>query len=397
LPVRGKVADQVRHIEEDGQVPRRRHSDSEGGVRLAPPDDVARVFRDVADRVARDKQPVTPAELGDMRSAGAKAAEHGMTASEAVDLYLETAARAWSSPEGSPQAHGHALISAIRAAVPVLIEGYQNAGQGLVRQEEAIRVELIDDLLRGDADVASMVQRAEPFGLDLSASHQVVLAAPRGGEQVDQRDRSLFDRAVKNRYGDRHVLVTHKPNHLVALIPWLVPETDIDEAARQLHADLRRSDPRRHWRFAVGRPHSGAYGVARSYQQAREAMQLAKRLHPDDDMVPTRNLLIYRVLGRDRAALTDLVENVLTPLTQARGGAGPLVDTLEAYFAAGEVATVAARRLHVSVRTVTYRLAKISHLTGYDLAVPTQRLTLQAAVIGARLLPWPDVRTSAPQ
>ena len=129
--------------------------------------------------------------------------------------------------------------------------------------------------------------------------------------------------------------------------------------------------------------------MARSYEEAREAIALAERLHPHDDMVPTRDLLIYRVLGRDRVALTELVQSVLTPLTEARGGAGPLIDTLEAYFDSGEVATATARRLHVSVRTVTYRLAKIASLTGYDPTVTAQRLTLQASVVGARLLPWP--------
>jgi DNA-binding PucR family transcriptional regulator len=54
------------------------------------------------------------------------------------------------------------------------------------------------------------------------------------------------------------------------------------------------------------------------------------------------------------------------------------------------VTTQAARQLHVSARTVTYRLAKIAELTGYDPTVPGQRLTLQASVVGARLLPWPD-------
>ena len=87
-------------------------------------------------------------------------------------------------------------------------------------------------------------------------------------------------------------------------------------------------------------------------------------------MVQTRDLLIYRVLGRDRVALADLVESVLTPLSRARGGAGPLVDTLEAFFASSEVSTETARRLHVSVRTVTYRLAKVTTLTGYDPTVP---------------------------
>jgi DNA-binding PucR family transcriptional regulator len=65
------------------------------------------------------------------------------------------------------------------------------------------------------------------------------------------------------------------------------------------------------------------------------------------------------------------------------------VATLEAFFAAGAVATETARRLQVSVRTVTYRLDRVASLTGYNPAHPTERMTLHAAVLGARLLPWP--------
>jgi sugar diacid utilization regulator len=328
----------------------------------------------------------------EIRGAGSMAAEEGMTADQAVDLYLTTVARAWMTGPGdaSAPATAQAVLTAVRTAVPILVQGYQNAGQALIRLEETARVEFIDDLLRGDADVASMVQRAEPFGLDLSAAHQVVLAGRRSGTAVHQRDEVALSRAVIKRYGDRDVLVTTKARHLVAVLPSASTGSDIDAPARQLLADLRWSDPRTSWRFAVGRPFAGAYGVARSYQQAREAMTLAERLHPDVDMVPTRDLLIYRVLGRDRPALSDLVESVLTPLTGARGGAAPLVDTLEAYFTSDCVSTATARQLHVSARTVTYRLAKITALTGYDPAIPLQRLTLQAAVIGARLLPWPS-------
>jgi DNA-binding PucR family transcriptional regulator len=46
--------------------------------------------------------------------------------------------------------------------------------------------------------------------------------------------------------------------------------------------------------------------------------------------------------------------------------------------------------LHVSVRTVTYRLARVGELTGYSLSRPDQRFVLQAAVLGARLLDWPE-------
>ncbi len=315
-----------------------------------------------------------------------------MTAGSAVDLYLASAARAWSAmpPPTRKEASqvAQTMLTGLRAAVPVLVQGYQNAGQHLIRHEETVRREFIDDLLRGDADVAGIVQRAEPFGIDLAAWHQIVLAGPRDDARIDERDGTILEREVVGRYGDRDVLVTTKGGYLVALVPASPAIVDVDEPARLLHQTLSRSTRRKQWRVAVGRPYAGIHGVARSYEQAREAMTFAQRLHPYDDMVQTRDLLIYRVLGRDRSALAELVQSVLTPLTQARGGAGPLVDTLEAYFESGEVATATARLLHVSVRTVTYRLAKITKLTGYDPTVPAQRLTLQASVVGARLLPW---------
>jgi DNA-binding PucR family transcriptional regulator len=136
-------------------------------------------------------------------------------------------------------------------------------------------------------------------------------------------------------------------------------------------------------------PHVGAYGIARSYEEAREALTLGERLHLGTGALHGRDLLVYRVVGRDQAAIVDLVHSVLTPLTGARGGAEPLLQTLQAYFATGEVATETARRLHLSVRAVTYRLAKVKALTGLDTADPSLRFALQVAVLGARLLDWP--------
>ncbi|NEK84521.1 PucR family transcriptional regulator [Blastococcus saxobsidens] len=63
--------------------------------------------------------------------------------------------------------------------------------------------------------------------------------------------------------------------------------------------------------------------------------------------------------------------------------------TVEAYFADGRNAASAARRLHLSVRAVTYRLQRVRELTGYDPADPADQLPLMVAVTGARLLDWP--------
>jgi DNA-binding PucR family transcriptional regulator len=93
---------------------------------------------------------------------------------------------------------------------------------------------------------------------------------------------------------------------------------------------------------------------------------------------------------RDQPAIADLVHAVLNPLVESRGGAAVLLETLDAYFATGCVATETALRLHLSVRAVTYRLDRVRALTGFNPADPKHRFTLHAAVLGARALGWPD-------
>jgi DNA-binding PucR family transcriptional regulator len=73
------------------------------------------------------------------------------------------------------------------------------------------------------------------------------------------------------------------------------------------------------------------------------------------------------------------------------------VDTLAAYFDSGCVATAAAARLHLSVRAVTYRLDRVKSLTGFDPLDPAHRFTLQVAVLGAKLLGWPEQAIAKPQ
>jgi DNA-binding PucR family transcriptional regulator len=109
-----------------------------------------------------------------------------------------------------------------------------------------------------------------------------------------------------------------------------------------------------------------------------------------EPVVRAEELLVYQVLLRDRAALCDLIETVLTPLRRARGGAEPLLATLEAYLDSGGNTTRTAQRLHLSVRAITYRLHRIATLTGLHVGNPAHRYTLHTAVLGARALGWPD-------
>jgi sugar diacid utilization regulator len=342
-------------------------------------------------------------ELDAVRELGRRAAAQGVDARRAVDLYLNAAWRLWrelpvvvrSSDPEKVRSAAEAVLRSLDDAVGVLVDGHQSERREMIRQEEALRREFIDDLLRGDGDVSRMVERAEPFGIDLGKAHHVALAAPHDPAAALDRPAIVLERAVVDRFGDREVLVATKDGRLVVVVPAAPATARRPAVGAVVHEALARLGSAR-WRVAAGRAFPGAYGVARSYEEAREALGFAERLGLDGDVADARDLLVYRVLGRDQAAMVDLVRSVLGPLTEVRGGPGLLLETLHGYFSAGDVATEAARRLHVSVRTVTYRLARVAELTGHSVAEPDQRFALQAAVLGARLLDWP-ARPLAPE
>jgi len=373
-----------------------------GGVPVGLLGDYLPLLADAAIHGRRAKR----GELDAVALLGRRAAEQGISAGRVVQLYLSAARRLWqelpmvvrSRDREAVRSAATAVLQVIDDAVATLAEGYAVARRDLVRREETLRRELIDDLLRGDSDLGTLVERAEPFGLDLARVHQVALAAP--SRRLPDADAAIsaLEAVMFDRLGDRDVLVATKDGLLVVLAPAdaaaagrLPPALHAsNELGRLMHRELSRLPRGRPWRVAVGRAHPGLYGIARSYEEAREALTMAGRLHTDTPVINAHDLLIYRVLLRDQPAIVDLVQAVLSPLTQARGGAGPLLDTLNAYFATGAVATESAKRLHVSVRTVTYRLERVKTFTGYDPADPAHRFTLQAAVLGAKILNWPQ-------
>jgi sugar diacid utilization regulator len=353
----------------------------------------------LADAAIHGRRPGRP-ELDRIGELGARAAQLGIRPGAAVNLYLSAAWRLWgelptvvrSADSEVVRGAAHAVLQVVGDAVAVLVEGHQAERRQSIRREESLRREFIDDLLRGDADVAGIVERAEPFGLDLTQPHQVALASVSAKKSIDlEMVAAGLENAIVKLFGDRDVLVATKESLLVVLVPGTVRadgSADLGVGA-VTHRALSRGPARQHWRVAVGRAYSGAYGIARSYEEAREALELAGRLRLDQDVVQARDLLVYRVVGRDQAAIIDLVRAILTPLDQARGGAEPLLATIQTYFDAGGVATAAAQRLHLSVRAVTYRLERVRDLTGLDATNPDHAFTLHTAVLGARLLDWP--------
>ncbi|MGI8666569.1 MAG: PucR family transcriptional regulator [Jatrophihabitans sp.] len=340
--------------------------------------------------------PLSQRQMAAYQRIGDTAARQGVALRALLDLYLSAAWRLWrhlpavleaSRPEAVVVA-GEVMLHAVDDAVAALTEGFQLARRSLVRVEESARREFIDDLLNGGADLAGVLRRADGYGLDLTGPHAVA---------VVRADRPFADgtpligaveRAIQGRKGDAETLVASKEDRLVVVFP--APDrATIEHVVSQFGRCLNTAKVAG-WRAGVGRAGPGAHGVVASYQEARDALELARRLGLDAQVVHGRDLLVYHVVLRDRAAITDLVDTLLTPLLGARGGAGPLLDTLAAYFGSGGNTAQTARSMHLSVRAVSYRLDRIRGLTGLDPTDPACQFQLQVAALGARLLGWPD-------
>lgn len=230
-------------------------------------------------------------ELAAVRELGRLAAEQGVSASQAVELYLSAAWRLWrelpmavrSRDRDKVRAAAEAVLRVLDDAVGAFVDGHQSARREMIRYEEALRREFIDDLLRGDADVSRTVERAEPFGLDLSTPHHVALAAPKGTNGEIDRAAIVLERAIVDRFGDRDVLVATKDKRVVVLVPGastLRSSEHTVDVSRVIQTELDRLKPGEQWRVATGRSFPGAYGIARSYEEARRGAYPGRTTQP---------------------------------------------------------------------------------------------------------------------
>lgn len=344
-------------------------------------------------RVATSGGRLSAAELDDCRQLGAQAAEDGVDLPALLDLYLSATWRLWDAlraktPPWTDRSGvvASALFRAADDVAAALGHGYASAQRRAIRREEAVRRELIDDLLvgRSGPETAEQARRA---GFNLASGHRVIVAEAAGPVHDAGPVHSAAEAALLPHLAHGGFVAT-KGGRLVCALPEVVADP-----RRVLVAvtDAAAGD----WRIGVGFPHHGPAGVGQSYREAVDALVLATALDLPSRIVDLAALAPFRVLTQDPRRLAELIDLTLGPLAGARGGAGPLIETLEAYFDAGLSTTAAARRLHLSVRAVTYRLERVARLTGRSLRDPLDRFAFEVAVRGTRLLRAAPVRDPA--
>jgi carbohydrate diacid regulator len=136
----------------------------------------------------------------------------------------------------------------------------------------------------------------------------------------------------------------------------------LKRAGEALLARLRQ-DTRSFISVGIGRYHPGVAGLARSYEDARAALLLGRRFRGPNQVYCLDGLGAAAFIGiSDERTKLDLAIHLLSPLDQDH----ELLDTLEVFFTENCSANCAAARLCIHRNTLSYRLDKVTLLTGLD-------------------------------
>ena len=262
--------------------------------------------------------------------------------------------------------------------------GYLHAREDMGRSlEEAIRL-FLGRVVSGDfADDAEADGEARLLGYDLSALRIGVVIEP---GSLPAMARSVVDMRLADVLRDLRRRFPDSPAGLVDLgVVLAVPGTSADEVARILTSTIGDGDDAVfHLTAGLGSPRAGAHGMMISLREARRARALGSLLEPQGQVHKYDELRLLDLFKQDTTT-DSFVQEVLAPLlTRDKRGRAHIVETLDAFFAAGMVRKAAAAQLGIHPNSLDYRLRMIEMTLGYPVRSGNSAFKLQLAL---KLLP----------
>src|SRR5215213_7898671 len=293
-------------------------------------------------------------------------------------------------PRGSATPEDAQITARGAAACAVVLAREQAAAT--VRREVELDVldEVLDGALRSEA---TLLQQAKRLGHDLLAPHVAVVARidsaatgpvrASGGEERWEGLEASIARTGTTRGG--RVLWRIRNNSAEFVLPTaeVGQERRLAVTMRDELEALLRSGGESAISVGAGTIRDGIAGIRRSHAEARQALQLGRRMQGPGHVTIFGDLGVYRLIfaAEGLPELGDLYAQSLGDLlaydTQNNAD---LVSTLDAFFAANGSPKEAAERLGVHRNTVLYRLDRIRDITGYDLDDAGLRMRLQLAL-----------------
>lgn len=338
---------------------------------------VTRACRDAVRTLVRllhDGRGLRPGDLERLGSMGAQQAELGVPLELVFSAYRVAAKALWQEVIGETALREEIPPSTVITVTGRVLEyfdeisaavgqAYLETRERLMRQRDRDRDRIMQRLLAGDAS-PELRQLAAAADIQLTPPYRVVacaVAADGAERQVDSVWR-----------GAGAQLVEAEPGVVVALVP----------AARELEP-LCASVPEAV--FGLGPVAASLDEIAPAVAQARRALEVGRRLDPEQRVHSDADVGVFAALSREPVAVRRFIDRVLGPLDGQRPArAEEMLATLEALIDARSVGE-AAQRLGVHRHTVVYRMSRLKQL-GIDVDDPSQRNRIWLALSCRRLL-----------
>jgi sugar diacid utilization regulator len=337
-------------------------------------------------------EPLTEAQLEEMRDGGARRVHQGVSIPGMLSAYRMWAQSVWDAivacAENAEEREAALCLAGrilqhLDAVSTAAAQGYLEEALGASKDREMIRRDLLDALVSGQADSEAARLQAEALGIALAESYIVVVATT--GTALDG---TLAARAAMRRVAEA-MRVVLQPRTGAVLIGMRADEVIAFSPAdghgaladvKQRCARLAAAAGADGICVGIGAWHPGASGVVMSFEEAREAAGIALELGATGEPVAFDDILIDHLL-RSSSHSPRVLAEIIRPLREYdEQRRAELVPTLEAYFTSGFNLTKSAAALSVNPNTVVYRLKRVHELTGRDTHDPHDLLVLSLAL-----------------
>jgi sugar diacid utilization regulator len=255
--------------------------------------------------------------------------------------------------------------------------------------ETRLRGGLLEELFSGAFSEDMTLKQGLALGFDLTVPSRVVLAEP-ASEDATRADVEAiygvaFDRA---RAWSSACMVTVRGNSVVMISQ----ETDIDAGDQHIEDDLVEALSMRLSRVAVnvacGTRCDSLSSYRASYTAARRGLDLLRRMGRSGTVFSFRDAGVEHLLLQttEPELIVDFTSRYVDPLDDYdRNHMSQLRKSLEVFYSSQMNLEEAARRLHIHVSTLRYRLTRIEQLLGVD-ARGKARLDIELALLAAAVL-----------
>lgn len=296
---------------------------------------------------------------------------------------------------------GYIILASIDDAEDNWTEiGYQAAllcAVEIVKQKELITFErrykeaFIYDLLYGNAESAQdIIARGLIWGWNLALPHGVIVFELEEYEQYSPDSHLaeiLFDivSAELEKSGRKPIVLRKKGEIIVVLTVEASAATEqknrIEILVKKVMNEAREKFAPRVIRVGVGRIYRKPDEIFRSYQEAKVALELGKRLNMRHQTPYFKDLGLVRILyNHDSQELRDFYTETLGEIERFdKEQNSDLMNSLEKYLMYHCDLKTAADVLFLHPNTLRYRLKKVEELLNVDLNHVDVKLNLMAA------------------